>query len=176
VPDPVKDLLVRRVLAERVKLLALIRSIVGRRDLAEDIFQELCLLVVEKRDSISPPDRLPAWLRTAARNLARNARRKTASEAILLGDDVHELLEPDWRALDEPGGLLLGHALELCLERLKDGEKEIVFGRYTDGLNYEQLAIQLQRPIGTLYTTMGRIHKKLHECIARRIKTQERHG
>jgi RNA polymerase sigma-70 factor (ECF subfamily) len=172
--DPRQDGLIRLALADRAKLLALIRSMVGRSDLAEDIFQDLCVLVIKKSGEVLETEYTSSWLRIAARHLAMNARRKSASQAILLGAKIHELLEPEWRKLDDTAGPLLTDALELCLKRLKPAEKQVIVGRYADGLDYSELSHRLNRSVAALYKAMGRTHQKLAECIRRRVTSLER--
>ena len=169
-PSPDQEhLLLRAVLGERLKLLAFLRSIVRRRDLAEDLFQDLCVLVLQKADQIPDLARLPAWLRTAARQLAMNALRKLGNRNLPLGEKVAELMEPHWRKMDPASGSSMGDALEACLAALSEPSRQLLKKRYTDGCSGEELSRQLGRPIGSLYTTFSRIHKKLAECILRRV-------
>ena len=170
--DEEQQLLLRRVLGERVKVVAFIRSIVRRRDLAEDIFQDLCVLVLQKRDELREVKHLSRWLRVAGRQLAMNELRKHANRSLLLGDKINELMEPHWRELDLIGDLGRGDALASCLKRLTGAEMELVNGRYVEELSSPQLASRLGRPVSSLYTSFSRIHKKLAECITRRTTAQ----
>jgi len=67
------DTLLRTLLAERAKVLAYIRTLVRRRETAEDVFQDVCVLALEKRDQIVDPNHLTAWLRTGSRPAATAA-------------------------------------------------------------------------------------------------------
>src|SRR6476646_5460513 len=164
-----EQLLLRSVLSERLKLLAYLRSIVRRRDMAEDLFQDLCVLVLQKSDEITDLAHLPAWLRTASRQLAMNALRKHGNRNLPLGEKVFELMEPHWQKLDGLSSSSMSDALETCLAGLTVSARQILQKRYADGLTGEELSQFLGRPIGSLYTTLSRIHKKLAECILRRI-------
>ncbi len=161
--------LLRSVLTERLKLLAFLRSIVRRRDMAEDLFQDLCVLVLQKADQVPDPTHLSAWLRTAARQLAMNALRKHANRNIPLGEKVFELMEPHWQKMDAAAGTPMNDALETCLNALNESSRRMLKMRYADGFTGEELSRQFGRPIGSLYTTLSRIHKKLAECILRRL-------
>jgi RNA polymerase sigma-70 factor (ECF subfamily) len=168
-----QDVLLRKVLDERVPILAVIRSIVRRRDVAEDVFQDLCVLAIQKRPDIVDERHLAGWLRTAARQLALNVARKHANRSLLLGDKVHELMEPHWRRQEaRAGGSALGDALEVCLGRLSETARRIIQGRYVDGLDCIELARRLKRPVGSLYVTLSRIHKQLAECVLRRMAAE----
>lgn len=166
--SPGDEALLKQVLGERVKLLAYIRSIVRRRDLAEDIFQDLCVLVLQKRSEAAAVAALFPWLRIVARNLAMNAVRKHANRNVSLGDKVHALLDLDWRETDGASGPLLADALDVCLERLGTPARAILRARYTEGESVEQVAQRLGRPPGSLRTTISRIHRTLAECILQR--------
>jgi RNA polymerase sigma-70 factor, ECF subfamily len=166
--DEESERLLRRVLSERVKTLAYIRSIVRRRDLAEDVFQDLCVLVIQKRQDLAGVEHLGGWLRTAARQLAWNAARKRGNRDLLLGDRVHALMEPHWSNLDRVSDPAMSEALETCLRFLSPQARDILQSHYVSGLGCGDLARRLGRPVSSLYVTMSRIHKKLAECILRR--------
>ena len=176
-PDPADaaaalhpDVLLRKVLGERVRVLAIIRSIVRRRDIAEDVFQDLCVLAIQKRAEIQNESHLAGWLRTAARQLALNVSRKHANRSVLLGDKVHDLMEPHWRRQQaRAGGSALGDALDACLGKLSESARRVIHGRYVDGLDCIELARRLNRPVGSLYVSLSRIHKQLAECVLRRV-------
>ncbi|HYE20776.1 MAG TPA: sigma-70 family RNA polymerase sigma factor [Tepidisphaeraceae bacterium] len=161
--------LLRAVLSERVKLVAFLRSIVRRRDMAEDLFQDLCVLVLQKADQIPDMAHLPAWLRTAARQLAMNALRKHGNRNLPLGEKVSELMEPHWRTMDAASGTSMSDALEACLAALSEPSRQLLKKKHADGFTGQELSRQLGRPVGSLYTTLSRIHKKLAECILRRV-------
>ena len=62
-----EDIIVRFLVSHRSHLVAFIRGIVRDRDLAEDVYQEVCVSVVLKRDEIEDTGHLPNWSRQAAR-------------------------------------------------------------------------------------------------------------
>ena len=164
----------RHVLSERQKLLAYIRSIVRRRDLAEDLFQDVCVLALQKRHEIVDTAHLAGWLRVSARQLAMNAIRKHGHREQLLGDRIHDLMETRWRQMDAVDGSALGEALEHCLARLGAPARDLLRARYAEGLTSGQLAERLGRPVGSLYTTLSRIHKALAQCVMERVTVTER--
>jgi RNA polymerase sigma-70 factor (ECF subfamily) len=169
VPNDGGERLLRQVLSLRVKLLAYIQAIVRRRDLAEDVFQDLCVLVLQKQDELASHATLDGWLRTAARQLAWNAARKKANRSLLLGEQVHELMEAQWSRFDGPADSTLGDALEDCVRALRPEAREMLKAHYVDGATYAELSGRLKRPVESLYVTMSRIHKRLADCILRRV-------
>lgn len=142
---------------------------VRRRELAEDLFQDLCVLVLQKKAELADIEHFPAWLRTAARHLAMNALRRRDNRGAVLGDQIHDLMEPVWRQFDGARESAMTAALQVCMEGLAPSARELLNARHVDGLSSGELARRLGRPAGSLYTTLSRIHKRLAECIARRL-------
>jgi RNA polymerase sigma-70 factor (ECF subfamily) len=163
------ELLLRRVLGERLKLLPYLRSIVRRRDMAEDIFQDLCVLALQKRAELVKISHLESWLRVSARQLAMNAMRKSANQNLQLGDRVLDLMDRHWDALAATSASAMPEMLEQCVQRLAPSARNIINARYVEGLACGEVAARLGRSVESLYVALSRIHKKLAECIQRNI-------
>lgn len=152
-----------------MKLLPYLRSIVRQRDLAEDIFQDLCVLALQKRQELMGIPHLQSWLRVAARQLAMNALRKASNQNLLLGDKVLDLMDRHWKSLDAAPGSALAESLERCVQRLAPSARSIINARYVEGLACGEVAKRLGRPVESLYVALSRIHKKLAQCIQRNL-------
>ena len=171
--DNVGESLLRRVLQERVPVTAFLQTLVRRQDLAEDLFQDLCVLVLQKQAEVEQVVNLGSWLRTAGRNLAQNALRKRSNDDLSRDLTVQSMIEPHWEQFDETTTSELGDALEGCIQHLGSGARQLVYSRYVEGFKLTDLAQRLNRPASSLYVAMGRIHKKLAECIQRKIARGE---
>ena len=66
------------VLRYQNRLLAVLEHLVGKRDLAEDLTQEVFLRVYRARERYTPGAKFSTWLFTIANNVASNARRTLA--------------------------------------------------------------------------------------------------
>src|SRR5262245_22089928 len=111
------DLLLRVLLRERAKLLAYIASILRQRELVEDVFQEISLLALNKREEIEGEAHLLPWLRKAARFKALRVL-ETRPSAVALDADVLEVLEEAWARTDAVPAADMLDALRGCLEKL----------------------------------------------------------
>ena len=89
---------IRLLMSQRGMLSGYIASITGDPVVAEDVFQELSILVLEKHADIHGPRAFPAWARTAARHLAMRQLRKRGREPMALSADVIEVLDNEWEA------------------------------------------------------------------------------
>ncbi len=164
-----EDQLVRLLVSERVKVLAFIRSMVRRYELAEDVFQDICVLAIEKRDSIRDEGHFLNWLRTAARLRALNVLRQQGQRHLSLDDDLMEALEVEWEGHDQDDSELMAAAMRRCVDRLPPNARGLIHRRYTEKAKYADLAKELNRPVVSLYTTFSRIYAVLADCVSRQI-------
>ena len=167
-----ENVLIRVLVAERVKVLGYIQSIVRRPESAEDVFQDVCVLAVQKRQGIEGEAHLLNWLRTTARLTAINVLRKRQERHLSLEDGIIDLLEADWPPHDRDDSASLAEALRHCVDLLSPGAHELIRKRYVEGVGYLKLAEGLKRPVNSLYVTFSRIHAALADCIVRRIASE----
>jgi RNA polymerase sigma-70 factor, ECF subfamily len=167
-----ETVMIRALVGERVKVLGYIQSLVRRRDLAEDVFQDVCVLAVEKRHAIQDEAHLMNWLRTTARLTALNLLRKRQERQLVFGDNLLELLDVQWQEHDTDSSAAMANALRLCMESLSEKSRDLIHRRYSAGESYTTLANSLHRPVGSLYVTFSRIHNALAECMTHRLGTE----
>lgn len=120
------------------------RSILGRAEGAEDVTQDVFLRVYLARERYEPGRAaFRTWLLRIARNRALNARRDRARRSA---GDLSEAEEPESAEpgpADALGGATDAGALAAALDRLPEGERELVALRFREGLSYEAIgAIQ----------------------------------
>lgn len=165
------DQIVRILLRDRDKLFAWIWSIVRDDHLAEDVYQDVCMLAIHKRDQIESEIVLPAWLRTTARHRALYAIRQSAARPVSLDAEVLEQLETAWARYDDREPAAMSAALRHCISTLSPAARELVEMRYQQSLKPAAIANQLGQKVGTIYVTITRAHKALASCIERQLAT-----
>ena len=168
----------RGILAQEPLLLGFIRAIVGSRQVAEDIFQDLVVLVMRKHSEIPNADALPGWTRRASRFLALKALEKRARERPTMDDELITLLEQTWTAEEETAADPYLAALTACRDQLPAHARELLALRYEHGIPGEQIAERLSRPLNTVYVTLSRLHRTLEACIRSRLSrsAHQEHG
>jgi len=168
---------IRLLLSQRGMLSGYIASITGDPVIAEDVFQELSMLVLEKHAQIHGPRAFPAWARTAARHLAMRHLRKRGREPMALSSEVIEVLEEEWDRHDDAGGESDRlQALRTCMEHLTPRSRKLVKMRYELNHDGRQIAESFQRPINTIYVAMSRIHSTLADCVRRSLGLRRASG
>jgi RNA polymerase sigma factor (sigma-70 family) len=166
--QPNQEKVVLLLLAHRAMLLGYITAIVGDAHLAEDVFQDVSLVVLKKGDALHDEGAFPAWARQVARLEALAALRRRKKHPEPLDPAVLELLDAHWRAGDaEPSAVRA--ALGECLRRLSPQARRLIELRYVDGLRGPQVAEHLARPLNTVYVALSRTYRFLGGCIRRRL-------
>jgi RNA polymerase sigma-70 factor, ECF subfamily len=165
-----RDDAVRAMLADEVRLLGYIRAIVGQQTLAEDIFQDLVLLVMHKHEQIPNAEALPGWARRASRFLALKALDKRKREQVSMSEPLIALLEA--QAAESDGQVDNSEYLEAlrsCRETLSPNAQQMLDLRYNQGISGQDIAERLERPLNTVYVAITRLHRSLATCIEKRL-------
>jgi RNA polymerase sigma-70 factor (ECF subfamily) len=144
---------------------------VGDNHLAEDVFQEVSLLVIQKHPEASDDLRFRVWLRHTARYKAIEALRRV-KKVVPLDESVIEKLEENWIRYDSTSESDLVSFLRECIRLLTPNGRKMIALRYVDGLRSCDIARQLGRQIDTVYRSIARAHKSLLECVRVRLAAQ----
>jgi RNA polymerase sigma-70 factor, ECF subfamily len=158
--------LIRVLLAEQTKVMAYLRSLVRRPDLVADLFQEICVLALQKRSEISDEEHLKKWMRTTARFHAMNLNRKRKEFELSLDRDVIELMEPCWNSEDTTDQPRIFDALRHCMNGLSPAHRELLRRRFGAEQSYDEMAHEMERSVNSLYAMFSRIYSALARCIA----------
>lgn len=141
----------RRVYAATsVKLFGVIFRILGRRDLAEDVLQEVYIRVWERAGEFNPAEGSPiAWLVTIARKRALDDIRRTTTRPL---DECPNPLDAsgDGNPIGDHEQQEEHHRLLACLDRLGPDMKEVVVLAYYYGMTREEIARRTNRPVATV--------------------------
>jgi RNA polymerase sigma-70 factor (ECF subfamily) len=166
-----QDTLVRLLLTHRAMVLGYLTSMVRDIHLAEDIFQDVALVVMRKGGVLGAAEEFPVWVRRVARLEAMNALRKRRQGLLPLSQAVLEQLESHWRTRDAESPAAV-NALQRCMERLSERAQELVRLRYADGIKGKDLADRLARPLNTVYVSLSRVHRALADCVRMRLSAE----
>jgi RNA polymerase sigma factor (sigma-70 family) len=133
----------------------------GDRELAEDLTSLVFLEAWRKRREIhlSGDSALP-WLYGVALNCARNAHRSLRRHRAALDRLALERPPPA-----EPAPRELSDVLAL-LRRLPDNQRDVILACSWTGLSYEDAAVALGIPVGTVRSRLSRARAHLEELEA----------
>jgi RNA polymerase sigma-70 factor, ECF subfamily len=159
---------VRALIRDRARLLGYVWAIVRDPHLADDIFQDVTVLAMERAAEIHDEKHLALWARRAARLKALESLRKRARGTVPLDEDVMELLEAGWDG-DDPhaAGEDIEH-LRACMAKLSAHARTILGLRYAEEVSGARVAEVMQVKVQSVYVALARIHRALGDCIRRR--------
>lgn len=179
-PDPsdISDLMQRVAHGDRAalaslfdvesgRLVAIAQRIVRRRDLAEEVVQEVFVAVWQKAalyDATQGSAR--GWLTTIVRNRALNLIRNDARIDYRDSDDLTDLGDRQGDAVAAYDALAERDALRACLERLDEPKRRAILLCYVTGLNHGEAAATMCAPLGTVKAWIRRGVASLQECLS----------
>src|SRR5688572_5644166 len=165
-----KDVLIRSFQADRFRLIAYIRALVGDPELTEEIFQEVSVVVLQKIEAFDPSRDLQAWCRGIARNLVLRERERSRRLRIFDNEQILDLIDMAFEeksraeeAVDAQRSLL-----RRCMGHLAEGSRELLDLRYRGGLSLRAIAGKMERTEGAVQVALSRVRKWLADCVQRR--------
>ena len=159
---------VRALIRDRARLLGYVWAIARDPHLADDVFQDVTVLAMDRAADIADEKHLALWARRAARFKTLEALRRRARHPVGLDDDVTELLAAEWGGADPADtGEDVEH-LRACVARLSPHARTILSLRYVEGVSGARVAELMDVKVQSVYVALARIHRALGDCIRRR--------
>ena len=151
---------------EASRLLGVAYRILRRRDLADEAVHDAFLQIWQKASTYDPArGSARGWIYTVVRHRALNILRDTSRET--LSDDSHfeDMPASDSDPLNYLSRLSDAASLSHCLERLDAPKRTSILLAYVDGYTHQQIALQLNTPLGTVKAWIRRGLLSLKECL-----------
>jgi RNA polymerase sigma-70 factor (ECF subfamily) len=149
------------------KLFGICLRICGSREAAEDVLQEVYLIIWRRAGAFEPGRASPiTWLATIARNRAIDWRRAHPHRLSASSEEADAVPDP---APDAVTGLLRDEGeqrLHLCLDALDQTQRETIRTAFFGGLTYAELATRRGVPVGTVKSWVRRGLGRLKDCLA----------
>ncbi|EYC50428.1 RNA polymerase subunit sigma-24 [Hylemonella gracilis str. Niagara R] len=181
--DETSHLLARVALRDAQALESLYRRVAGRlmavawrvtqdRALAEDVLQEVFVGIWNRSAAAAPGEhRTLAWLCVVTRHRAIDLLRRRRPEEPLQwrtasGDEsTHDIAAEGASPMEQ----LLGHEddarLGRCMERLESEPRRALLLAFYEGLTHAEIALRMQRPLGTIKAWTRRSLMRLKGCM-----------
>ncbi len=179
--DP--ELLDRLIELHQHRLMRYLMFLTGKRETAEDLFQEVWIRVLRCGSQYNGKARFDTWIFTIARNLVIDLSRKrtmSSLDEMFEGGD-HE--RPFEIAIDEPSPLeqfqFRENAEEIAavLQTLEPSYREVLTLRFHEELSLEEIASLTRAPLSTvksrLYRGLAALKPRLQKVRSRRNAGEE---
>lgn len=176
-PNNLKDLLAQTAQGDRgafstlyeatsAKLYGIVIRILRRRDVAEDVLQDVYVKIWERASEYDPNRASPmTWMAVIARNRALDdVRRRTIAsiEDTPEAFNVHAAVDDPLEAMqfrEEFAGLIN------CLQTIEPERREMIFLAYYHGMTREALAKRFAKPVATIKTWLHRGLAQVRRCL-----------
>lgn len=159
------------------RLLSLMVHLVGRRDMAEDLTQEVFLRIYRARKRYVPGSKFSTWMYTIAHNVASNALRGLArrKEINLESRESGEMAGNPLEAAAVAGsGLMptrqlekaeLGEVVKLAISSLNERQRMAVLLNKFEHLSYEEIAEVMQMSPAAIKSLLSRARANLRDVL-----------
>jgi RNA polymerase sigma-70 factor, ECF subfamily len=166
-----EETLVKNLLQYKRVLEGMLFAMTGDAAAAEDLYQEMAILMTRKRDSADEDCKFVAWGRQIAINLVRDWRKKLARGKVqTLDDDVLEAVAGAFESASESAWDSRAEALRICAEKLSEKDRTLLRRRYEQSVPIDQLAAELSMSRGAVDTSLYRLRRALHDCVEMRLQ------
>jgi RNA polymerase sigma-70 factor (ECF subfamily) len=165
------------VLRYQNRLVSLLAHLTGRRDMAEDLAQDVFLRIYRARKRYIPGSKFSTWLFTIAHNVASNAQRTLARrrEVHLTAKSPND---SGANALDAAAvaasGLMparqldkseLREVVKLAIATLNDRQREAVLLNKFEHLSYEEIAEVMEMSSSAVKSLLTRARANLRDVL-----------
>ncbi len=142
---------------------------------ADDVLQSVNMVIWSKIDEFEPGTNFTAWAYRIAyfevlafrKRLANRGHMLFSSELMqTMADERNE--EAQIAQLEERR-----RALDGCLAKLRDSDRDLLARRYYAGSTVKELADEAARPLNSIYRSLERVRMTLLECIQRSLAATE---
>jgi RNA polymerase sigma-70 factor, ECF subfamily len=139
---------------------------------AEDVFQETSAIIWEKFGEFTPGTNFRAWACQVAYYRAIWFRQRQKKTGVTFGEEFFQLVAAE--TLSE-GDLLENRHMALadCMQRLPEGDRELVACCYAPGVTIKAAALALGRSPDATYKALKRIHRELFDCVEANLKDKD---
>lgn len=152
---------------------AYVRRLVPLRADADDVMQEVAVVLWDKFDGFLAGADFRAWAFGIARFEVLAWLRDKGRDRLVLDADVVDKLAAE-TAADEPRLARQREALETCMQKLERPQRDLVIAAYQPQASIQAVASQSGRTINGFYQWLHRIRKLLLDCIRRELNREGR--
>lgn len=148
-----------------------VRRLVPARADADDVMQEISVVLWEKFDTLREGADFKAWAFGVARFEVLAWLRDRGRDRLVLDEEVITKIAEETTAM-EPLLERQREALELCMKKVPDDQRGLLMRAYQPESSIQEVAQGSGRTVPGFYQWLHRMRQKLLECI-RRALTQE---
>ncbi len=177
-PDRTVEPRSRMFIRHQRMLKSFIRSLVPHLNDAEDILQEVGVLILAGKGDEVDPGHFSAWARGVARNLVLHHRRAWRRKQALPTTRYMDMVEAAFSQADSEEEIWNERrdALAICMESIAVHERDLLTKRYVGALTSDAIASEQGRSAVAVRVALLRLRRSLLRCVERRLTVVEGHS
>lgn len=156
----------RAFTAHEPALRAYVRRLVPTRADADDVLQEVSVVLWEKFAEFREGGDFRAWAFGVARYEVLAWMRDRGRDRLVLDEEVVARLAEETTA-QEPALERQRAALERCLEKVEPDQRGLLMEAYQSGARIQQVAAESGRTVAGFYQWLHRMRRLLLDCVQR---------
>jgi RNA polymerase sigma-70 factor (ECF subfamily) len=166
--------LVTRIAAAQRPLFAYIRTLVGPKEDVADILQEVNLVIWRRGHEFEDGQgQFLAWAcHIAYLQVLAHCQKRRREKHVFFDEhvltDLAGLVSREVERIDARLDALHG-----CLAKLTPAQRRMILSRYEDGGSVQKVALELDRPVGSVRVTLHRVRQLLADCVGRTLAPGE---
>jgi RNA polymerase sigma-70 factor, ECF subfamily len=163
----------RLFLQHQRRLYAYILTLLPNRADADDLLQEVTLVMWDKFDADDPPAEFAAWACRIAYFKILDFCKKRHRSRVLFSQAMLERVAET--AIEQAAALQLDErreALADCIAKLRPPERDLLARRFADGATTESTAAQVGRSVDAVYKTLARLRQALFDCVTQTLEAR----
>ena len=139
----------------------------NNRDDAYDLLQDTTLKALDNEDKYAEGTNLKVWVFTIMRNIFINNYRRVSRAATVIDttDNQYLINLPAEAARETPDGTFTANEITAAINAFSD-EYRIPFSMHVAGYKYEEIAKEMNLPLGTVKSRIFAARKRLQERFA----------
>ena len=146
------------------RLYAYVLSLMASRFQAEEVLQEVNLVLWRKAAEFEPGTNFIAWAFRIASYQVTAHRQKAARDRLVFDNDLILTISEDVQQDDEAHAQRQ-EALTSCLQKLPASQRDLVRFRYSESVSVDSIGQLLQKTPNSVTKTLHRIRMALLKCI-----------
>jgi RNA polymerase sigma-70 factor (ECF subfamily) len=140
-------------------------SLVGSMDDADDIVQAACERALARLDQFQPGTRLDHWMFRIVKTVTIDRFRRSKARSAVALDEGGSEVAFDARVHEQTAARLALEAVQREIARLPVEQRELLFLVAIDGMSYQDAAVTLGIPIGTVMSRLSRARHRLASAV-----------
>ena len=169
--DPKHAEFLKIFMSNRHDIQAFILGMVRNSSVAEDIFQNVSIILWEKFDSYEPSLSFKAWARGIASNkVLQYWQKEKRSSEVFSPEFMNSILAAYTRTDSNTNAML--SALKSCKEKLPEKQNRLLEFKYFKKYKLNQISEEIGKSLAATQKSLSRIRFSLQDCIKKQMSQE----